>query len=113
MLVTSGEDATGSPRCCSQAYLKSAAEMGTPSDHTALGFKVYTTVWGLMLTTSEDSTSCELKAGVPSAPTTNGLGRTAPSTVRAPGLFPSIVLGLHPDTLWVMPNEIDPPATPT
>src|SRR5580704_3669718 len=40
MLVTSVEDPSGFPRCCSHAYLKSAAVMGTPSDHTALGFSV-------------------------------------------------------------------------
>ena len=40
MLVTSGDDVSGSPRCSSQAYLKSAAVIGTPSDHTAFGFRV-------------------------------------------------------------------------
>ena len=40
MLATSGEEVAGSPRCSSQAYLKSSAVIGTPSDHTALGFKV-------------------------------------------------------------------------
>ena len=40
MLDTSGDDSTGSPRCSSHAYLKSAAVIGTPSDHTALGFSV-------------------------------------------------------------------------
>ena len=30
----------GTARCSSQAYLKSAAVIGTPSDQTALGFKV-------------------------------------------------------------------------
>ncbi len=93
--------------------MKSAAEMGTPSDHTALGFKVYTTVWGLRLTGSADSVSSEFGVGIPSAPTTKGLGRTAPRTVRVPGVSPSIVLGLQPVTLWVMPKEMAPPATPT
>ena len=40
MLETSGDDTTGSPFCRSQAYLKSVAVIGTPSDHTALGFRV-------------------------------------------------------------------------
>ncbi len=40
MLVTSVEVPSGFPRCSSQAYLKSSAVIGTPSDHTALGFKV-------------------------------------------------------------------------
>ncbi len=40
MLDTSGDDSTGSPRCCSHAYLKSSAVIGTPSDHTAFGFSV-------------------------------------------------------------------------
>src|ERR1700733_16270754 len=102
MLVTSGDDTAGSPRCCSQAYLKSAAVMGTPSDHTALGFKVYTTVGGSRLTGSADSVSSEFGVGIPLAPTTNGLGRTAPRTVSVPGVSPSIVLGLHPVTAWVM-----------
>jgi hypothetical protein len=40
MLETSGDETTGSPRCCSHAYLKSAAVIGTPSDQTAFGFSV-------------------------------------------------------------------------
>ena len=42
MLATSAfaVGSSGSPRCCSQAYLKSAAVIGTPSDHTALGLSV-------------------------------------------------------------------------
>jgi hypothetical protein len=40
VLATVVESAAGSPRCCSQAYAKSAAVMGTPSDQTARWFSV-------------------------------------------------------------------------
>ena len=47
--------------------MKSAALMGTPSDHTARGSILYTTVWGERLTTSALSTtlvsSCGLSPG--------------------------------------------------
>jgi hypothetical protein len=45
--------------------------------------------------------------------TTNGLGRTAPRTVKVPGESPDGVFGLHPVGLSVVPKEMLPPATPT
>ncbi len=113
MLVTSGEDTIGSPRCISHAYLKSAAVIATPSDQTAFGFSVYTMVSGLVFTSSDDTIRSEFGVGAPRLLTTKGLGSTAPRTVRVPGVSPAGVLGLHPVTLWVMPNEMAPPATPT
>ena len=70
-------------------------------------------VCGLVLTSSEDSIRAEFAVGAPSAPTTNGLGRTAPRTRRVPGVSPAGVWGLHPVGLSVVPNEMAPPATPT
>ncbi len=40
--------------------MKSVAEMATPSDHTASGLIVYTTVCGLVLTTSAWLITAEL-----------------------------------------------------
>ncbi len=66
-----------------------------------------------MFTSSEDSVRSEFCFCVPSAPITYGLGSTPARTVCVPGLSPAGVLGLQPDGLSVMPNEIVPPATPT
>ena len=73
-------------------------------------------VWGLMLIGSADSISAELPSGVPALFTTSGtkgLGSTPASTVWVPACRPPGVLGLQPVGLWVVPNEIVPPATPT
>ena len=40
VLATAVGSEVGSPRSCAQAYSKSFAVIGTPSDHTAFGFKV-------------------------------------------------------------------------
>ena len=72
-------------------------------------------VWGLRLIASEETIRSELPVGVPALFTTfgtKGLGSTALSTVRVPGVSPAGVLGLHPVTVSVMPNEMAPPATP-
>jgi len=51
--------------------------------------------------------------GIPLAATTYGLGNTPPRTVSVAAVFPDGVFGLHPLGLPVIPNEIEPPDTPT
>ena len=93
--------------------MKSLAVMGTPSDHTAWGFSVYTIVSGLVLTSSD----CWMRFGFgvtsPEASTMNGLGSTAARSICVPAESPVGVLGLQPVGPWVTPTETDPPATPT
>ncbi len=68
---------------------------------------------GLRLSGSADAIRSELGVGIPLASTTYGLGRTPASTVSVAGVSPDGVFGLHPVGLPVIPNEIDPPDTPT
>src|SRR6185312_137697 len=96
--------------------MKSLAVIGTPSDQTAFGFRVYTIVWGLVRTTS----ACSIRFGfcivgvcAPAWLTTYGLGSTAPSTIWVPGVSPVGVLALQPVGPAVIPKEMDPPATAT
>ena len=66
-----------------------------------------------MSTSSDDTIRSALAIGIPEPSTTKGLGSTAANTVCVPGVSPAGVLGLQPVGLWVMPNEIFPPATAT
>ena len=96
--------------------MKSFAVIGTPSDQTALGFSVYTIVSGPCggtLTTSDCAIRFRFAVATSFSFTVNGLGSTAPRTIKVPGVSPAGVCALHPVGLCVMPKEMAPPPTPT
>ena len=85
--------------------MKSLAVIGTPSDHTASGFRVYTIFSGAGAALT--SSACTIRLGFAETPpfmfTTYGLGSTAPNTCRVAGVSPPGVFGLHPVGRCVIP----------
>src|SRR5579875_3011625 len=87
--------------------------MGTPSDQTAFGFKVYTTVWGSVLVSSACVTRSRLPAESPLSSTEKALGSTASSTSSLDQLGSPLAFGLHAEGAWSMPTVTVPPRTGT
>ena len=93
--------------------MKSAAVMGTPSDHTARASILYTTVWGLKLMTSALSTTLVSSWGTRPGPTRNTWGHTALATMRPSGVSPATVWSFKVVGTWSSATVTAPPAVGT